>query len=107
MKNGVYMKHMMHSARDLLIEYEIDLMQRTIVIDVDSIDTLLIESFLKSTAVSAVNRELEKFNKLPLVKNVNGFSVELVVAKKARFDLALIERDFEPREPTLVMKLKE
>ena len=106
-KTSIYMKHIMHSARDLLIEYEIDLIKRKIIISVDSIDTLLIESFIKTTAISAVNRELEKFNKLPLIENLNGFEVELVVAEKAKFSLRLVERDFEPREPTLVMILKD
>lgn len=84
------MKHVMHSALDLPIDYEIDLINRTITMNVDWIDTSLIESFLRSVEI----------------KNLNGFAIALNVAGSVKFDLQLIERDFEPRESTLVMRLK-
>lgn len=106
-KNCIHMKHMMHKARDLPINYEINLIKRTLKMHVDWIDTTLIESFIKSSAVNAVNTELEQLGKLPLLTNVVGFAIELIVADKVRFSLRLVERDFEPFEPTLVMRLLE
>lgn len=103
----IIMKHMSHRTSDLDIAYEFDLLKRTFTMNVDQIDTLLIESFIRFAAVSSVNDELEKAGKLPLLNNLNGFAIEMIVADKARFSLRLIERDFEPRQPTLVMKLLE
>lgn len=76
-------------------------------LNVDWIDASLIECFLMSSAVNAVNRELESVGKLPLVTKLTGFAIELNVAGKAKFSLQLVERDFEPNEPTLVMRLLE
>jgi hypothetical protein len=102
-----YMKHMMHNTRDLLIAYEIDLIKRTIVLNIEWIDSLLIHDFLTYTAIRAINRKLVEVNKLPLASNIAGYTVELIVDGKVHFDLRLIERDFEPRQPTLVMRVKE
>ena len=102
-----YMKHFMHKTRDLLIAYEIDLIKRTMVLNVEWIDTLLLEDFLTYTAIRAINRKLEEVNKLPLATNIEGYTVELIVDSRVHFDLRLIERDFEPRQLTLVMKVKE
>ena len=97
----------MHNARDLPICYEVDLIKRSILINVEWIDTDLIKHFLRFSAVEAINRELEIAGKLPLISNVNGFVIKLVVAEKAQFKLKIVERDFEPRELTLVMKIKD
>lgn len=103
----ITIKHMSHGTCDLEIAYEVDLLKRTLTMQVDAIDTLLIESFLRFSAVNAFNEELEKVGKLPLLTNVNGFAIQMIVADKARFSLRLVERDFEPRQPTLVMRLLE
>ena len=91
------MKQMMHKARDLPINYEINFIKRTLTMHVDWIDSSLIKSFIKSSAVNAVNREFENVGKLPSVTNINSFTIEMIVGGKARFDVQLVERDFEPR----------
>jgi uncharacterized protein YqcC (DUF446 family) len=100
-------KHMMHEAEDLPVEYEIDLINRTIVLNVPFIDTLQITSFLEWMAISDINEKLESLGKLPLIKNLNNYVIELVVAGKTSIIVQLIERGFEPPQTTLVMKLKE
>jgi hypothetical protein len=104
--NSIQMKHMMHSAGDLVIDYQIDLINRTMVMNVGWIDTSLIEDFLRFSAVSYINQQLGKVGKLPLITKLNGFAIELVVAERVRYEPELIERDFEPKQPTLVMKMK-
>lgn len=101
----ILMKHMMHNAKDVMVEFEADLISRAVTIRVDSIDTLIIERVIRFTMLSYVNEELDRVGKLPLLTNMTGFSIELVVANKVRFNLRLVERDFEPREPTLAMSL--
>jgi len=103
--NKILMKHMMHNTRDIMVEFEADLISRKVIIHVDTIDTLIIERLLRFTMLSYVNEELERLGKLPLLSNMSRFSIELVVADKAQFSLRLVERDFEPREPTLAMSL--
>jgi len=102
-----YMKHFMHNTRDLLIAYEIDLIKRTIVLNVEWIDTALIEDYLRTVAINAINRKLEEVNKLPLATNLKGYTVEVIVDNKIHLDVRLVERDCEPREPTFVMRVKE
>jgi hypothetical protein len=96
---------MMHNANDVMVEFEADLISRAVTIRVDSIDTLILERLLRFTMLSYVKEELESIGKLPLLTNMSRFSIELVVASKVRFNLRLVERDFEPREPTLAMSL--
>jgi len=103
--NKILMKHMMHNTSDVMVEFEADLISRAVTIRVDSIDTLILERLVRFTMLHYVNEELERVGKLPLLTNMNGFSIELVVASKVRFSLRLVERDFEPCEPTLAMKL--
>lgn len=103
--NKILMKHMMHNARDVMVEYEVGLISRKVTIQVDTIDTLILERLISNTLLHYINEELERIGKLPLLTNMNGFSIELVVANKVRFNLRLVERDFEPREPTLAMSL--
>lgn len=99
------MKHMMHNAKDVMVEYEANLISRAVTIRVDTIDTLILERFISLCILDYINAELERIGKLPLLTNMSGFSIELVVANKVRFNLRLVERDFEPREPTLAMSL--
>lgn len=101
------MKHTMHRTDDLDIDYEIDLLNRTMIMRVAFIDTLLIERFLSWVAVSEVNIVLESFGKLPLITNLKNFSIEMIVAGKSSYFIQLIDRGFEPLQTTLVMKLKE
>lgn len=101
----IAMKHMFHKAKDLCVEFEADLISRKIVLSVDWIDTLLIESFITFSALQIVNDELEKVNKLPLLTSLENFKIVLLVAGSAGFSLHHTQRDFEPRESTLVMKL--
>jgi Tfp pilus assembly ATPase PilU len=103
----VYMKHMMHKARDLFIAYEIDLIKRAIVLNVNWIDTALIEDFITRGALHAINRQLEEIGKLPLATNIDGYTIELIVEGKVHLDVRLVESDYEPKEPTLVMRVKE
>jgi len=100
------MKHMMHNTNDVRFAYEADLSLRTVTVRVATIDTGLIEWFLKFSLLHGVNDEMTKAGKAEFA-NLSSFQIELIVADKAKFSLKLVERDFEPLEPTLVMKLKE
>jgi hypothetical protein len=102
----IIMKHSMHRAQDVQFAYEADLSLRTVTVRVDTIDTGLIEWFLKFSLLHGVNDEMTKVGKAEFA-NLNSFQIELIVADKAKFNLKLVERDFEPREPTLVMILKD
>ena len=107
MTGNAYLKHFMHHARDLPIRYETDLIQRRIAIQVDWIDTLLLQRFLTDHLLEEINQQLTKANKLPLLESLTGFDIALLVGKNGRFELRLMERDFEPREATLIIKPKE
>lgn len=104
--NEIIMKHMMHNTNDVRFTYEADLILRTVTVRVTTIDTALIEWFLKFSLLHGVNDEMTKAGKAEFA-NLSSFQIELIVADKAKFNLKLVERDFEPRDPTLVMKLKE
>jgi hypothetical protein len=106
-KANVYMKYMMHNAGNLDVAYEIDMIKRTILIDVKWIDAELNSDFLKVYALHAINRKLEEMNKLPLATNIACYSVELILDGKINLDVQLVDRDFSPKEPTLVSKIKE
>ncbi len=107
MTGSAYLKHFLHHARDLPIRYETDLIQRRIAIQVNWIDTLLLQRFLTDHLLEDINQQLTKVNKLPLLESLTGFEIELLVGQDSRFELKLMERDFEPREATLIIKPKE
>lgn len=100
------MKHQGTRARDLEFAIDVDTDAKIIVLNVDWIDTGLIDWALIFSLLSTINRHLES-NGLPKLDNLSGFQIELVVAGKARFSLRRVERDFEPSQPTLVMHLKD
>jgi hypothetical protein len=102
----IIMKHMMHNTNDVRFAYEADLILRTATVRVATIDTALIEWFLKFSLLHGVNDAMTNAGKAEFA-NLSSFQIELIVADKAKFSLTLVERDFEPRDPTLVMKLKE
>lgn len=106
MVHEIIMKHMMHNTNDVRFAYEADLILRAITVRVATIDTALIEWFLKFSLLHGVNDEMTKAGKAEFA-NLSSFQIELIVADKAKFSLKLVERDFEPRDSTLVMKLKE
>jgi hypothetical protein len=104
----IIMKHMMHRAHDVTFAYEVDLSLRTVTVRVATIDTALIEWFLKFSLLHCINDEMQNQHAGHAeFANLSSFSIEIVVADKARFSLRLVERDCEPLEPTLVMRLKE
>lgn len=100
------MKHQGTKARDLEFAIDVDIDARTIVLNVDWIDTSLIDWAMVFSLLSTINSSLER-NGLQKLDNLSGFQIELVVAGKARFSLRRVERDFEPSQPTLVMHLRD
>lgn len=87
------------------IEIRADLITRKIVLLVDWIDTVLIESVITVHAIQMVNNELKKVNKLPLLVSLDTFNIELVVDNNARFNLQYVRSEVDSRENTLVMQL--
>lgn len=106
MKHKILMKHTMHQAPDLPIVCEVDLTRRTAKLHVEWADMGLIEWFLKSSLLPLINSDLEAGGIGAKFDSVAAFQIELVLAGKATFDLRLLERDFEPRQSTLVMHFK-
>lgn len=102
----ITMKHTMQRARDLEISYEVDVVKRSVNMQVEWIDTALIEWFLKFSLLHGINEEMARLGKAEFA-NVSSFQIEMVVADKATFSLQLVQQDFEPHESTLVMKLLE
>lgn len=102
----ILMKHTMQRARDLEISYEVDLVNRSVNMQVGWIDTALIEWFLKFSLLHMMNEEMTRIGQAEFA-NVSSFHIEMAVADKSRFSLQLVQQDFEPRETTLVMRLKE
>lgn len=100
------MKHQGTKARDLEFAIDVDTDAKTVVLNVDWIDTGLIDWTLAFGLLSTINSRLES-DGFPKLKDLNGFEIELVVSGKARFSLRRVDRDFEPSQPTLVMHLKD
>lgn len=100
------MKHQGTKARDLEFAIDVDTDAKTVVLNVEWIDTSLIDWALVFSLLSTINSELESKG-LPKLKSLDGFQIELVVAGKTRFSLRRVDRDFEPSQPTLVMHLKD
>lgn len=97
------MKHMLHKARDVKVYFEVNLTLKTVTIHVESIDTLILDQLITEVILENVNEELN--GQLPLLKNLSGFSIQLLFDNKVKFKEERIERDFEPRLPTLVISL--
>ena len=104
-KNEIIMKHQGHWAHDLLVAFDADTEARKVVLAVEWVDSILLEWFVGIHLLSRLNNALKKASQ-PALKSLHGFEFELLVDGKVRFDLRLIERDFEPRQPTLMMSLK-
>jgi len=104
--NEIIMKHTMHNTNDVRFAYEADLSLRTVIVRVSTIDTALIDWYLRFSLLHGINDEMTKAGKAEFA-DLSNFKIELIVADKAKFSLKLVERDFEPRDPTLVMTLKE
>ena len=99
----------MHTAKDLLIAYEVDLIKHEVRMEVEWIDTQLIQRFLSSTFLEEINLELTRTNMLPPLENLTSFSIELEMIQeqiKTTFEVELAQRDFEPKESSLVIMLK-
>ena len=95
----------MHSAKDLPITYEFDPINLKIKIESAWIDTLLLQRFLHML-IKEHNDELVKTDKSEVIVDLSNFEITLTVANKVVYELQLIERAFEPKEPTLVMRIK-
>jgi hypothetical protein len=102
-KNEILMKHSGHRARDLYIGYEADIATRQILLKVKWIDTGLLEWFLSFGLPHEINSQLDNRDKK--LEKLDSFDIELIVAEQARFSIRRIEREYEPHEPTLVMRL--
>ena len=107
MRKILTMKHQAHSAKDLDIDYEFDLIKRTIKLEVEWIDSLLLTWWLQIHLLSEMNAKLEGIGKMQLLKHLRGFKIKLTVAQKIRFDLTLVEHDYDAQKATLVMKLQD
>lgn len=106
MRQHIYIKHFMHSAKDLPITYEFDPINLKIKIESTWIDTLLLQRFLQML-IKEYNDELGKTDRSEVIVELSNFEITLAVADKVVYELQLIERAFEPKEPTLVMRIKE
>lgn len=103
-KKAVLMKHSMHNARDLPIDCEVDLTTSEVWINVDAIDTALLQMFLQKTLPSHIQEHIEVLGTKQPFQSIANFRVMITIAS-VTFDLKLVKRDFEPAEPTLVFTL--
>lgn len=103
---GFIIKHMGHRAKDLLVTFVADLQGQRVLLSVEWIDTALLTWTMESLQ-QEINRLLERQSVPHRIKSLDGFKVDLIVKDKARFHIRLVERDFEPRQPTLVMSVVE
>jgi hypothetical protein len=103
-KRAVTIKHSMHRTRDLTIDYEVDLMTSEIWINVEAIDSLLLQAFLERTLPSNIQEYFQALGTKQTFKTIDDFNIVLKI-DDVSFDLKLIKRDFEPTDPTLVFKL--
>lgn len=106
-RGQILMKHTLHGAQDLMIAYTADMVLQELELHVEWVDSGLVEWALKFGLLSEINRELETMHSTCRVESLSHFKVVLTVANKARFTLHLVERDFEPRQTTLVLLYQE
>lgn len=105
---STYMKHMFHNAADLPIDYEVDLLAKTVWIKTSFIDTALLQSFIDRVLLQSINDYLETLGTKQKVLSITQFSLTLQIedsTKFALFSIKLVKRDFQPEEPTIVLKL--
>ena len=106
-KDKIYMKHTMHHAGDQYISFEIDLLGRTVKIEMSVLDTLLLQLFLQRTLLEIINEGLEKIGNIPKIETLSSFNLKLNLDGKVNLSIRLCERSFEPKDPTLIMSVME
>lgn len=106
MREDIVIKHFMHSAKDLPITYEFDAINQSIRIEIPWIDTLLLQRFLQNL-IREYDDELARVGQGTETKDLRDFTITLNVAHEAVYEVQLIERAFEPKETTLVLRVKE
>lgn len=94
----------MHKARDLDLEWEVDRKAKVITLRTEWVDTQLLKWWMQIHQPNAVNGWLERAE-LPLLKDLRGFSVKLIVDNKATFDVTVAKSEIEREHDTLVMRL--
>lgn len=104
--NMLILKHQMHSARDLCINFDVDVEAKAITLKMEWIDTQLLKWWLQIHQLSAINNHLKHQNQSD-VESLKGFKVKLIVDEKATFDVSLFKSEINHEHDTLVMKLRD
>ena len=100
----IILKHQMHSARDLYLDYAIDTENKVVTHKVEWIDTQLLHSWLQIHQLNRINTTLEAEGK-PQLENLNGFTFKLTVKNcETEFTMQLFKSEIDWQQDTVVIK---
>lgn len=100
------LKHQMHSARDLCINFDVDVEEKLITLKTEWIDTQLLKWWLQIHQFSAINHQLKQQNK-PQILSFPRYKVKLIVDGKVTFDVSVFKSEINHEHDTLVMKFSD
>lgn len=102
------LKHWMHSAKDMHVKYDMDLVSKNISLQVNVIDTLKIAE-LEQMLLDKANEYLRALHTKQIVHSLEKFTINLLIEgdkNKTNFDLKFKKREFEPSQATVVLAVK-
>lgn len=105
--NTIILKHQMHSARDLYLDYAIDTENKVITHKVEWIDTQLLRNWLQIHQLNLVNTTLEADGK-PRLENLNGYTFKLTVENcETEFTMQLFKSEIDWQQDSIVIRPTE
>ena len=102
------LKHWMHAAKDMHVKYDMDLVSKTISLQVNVIDTLKIPE-LEQMLLDKANEYLSALHTKQIVHSLEKFTVNLLIEgdkNKTNCDLKFMKREIAPTQATVVLAVK-
>lgn len=103
----IILKHQMHSARNLYLDYAIDTDNKIITHKVEWIDTQLLRNWLQIHQLNRINTTLETDGK-PQLDSLSGYTFKLVVEGcETEFTMQLFKSEIDWEQDSIVIKPTE